>query len=596
MNEVFTYSFDGQFKELTRSFPKKHVTQVEQFESYIVNEKSPVVGAIKNESLLPMQVYLEDQTYVSVIGNDETTVSVFYAYYMRNAVKSYSAYSDIDLTFFEDGYNHDVDFENVHISFVLPDDVGEDHIYGFMHDRHGTVQKYHSNGVVFETMKATAYTETSTRLLFPSTIMTEQTKEKVPAPLDAVIAQEEKNLQSQQSKLAKIPIISKVNRTTGLLFLLLGMGMLLLLPQRWFLLRGRLDTVLEADPLYLFFIDQNGKWHPKSFLAGLFSMVENGHANVALEPSDIRYQNTPQVGKDTLAFRLNEGNEERSAHENALVNWLFQSEQSTGERKFHLHDVAGAKQGERDAKRQKYYFDKYKRFIEKDRNWHKEVNRLLKESGAFTTFVPRLVKIIVLIAIVVLTTATYVVDLQKTESILLFLGGSTVMFFSVIWLPRKRWIQVLYFIFLFYLIVDIVDGKLSFSLFVVYVGGLLLYWATPHAIVTSIYALNVKRGIRSFRSQVKRGLPRALSQADREQWLIRAYLLNKSKSKLPFANEDLPSTIPLAPMFKSGIDPFFFVRKTWKWTKSGGSGGANSRTGGFSGGGGGGGGGGAGAR
>src|SRR5690606_22344752 len=122
----------------------------------------------------------------------------------------------------------------------------------------------------------------------------------------------------------------------------------------------------------------------------------------------------------------------------------------------------------------------------------------------------------------------------------------------------------------------------------------------PIAIPSSFTALYTKMSITKFRSRVKRGIPDFLHPEEADRWMARAYLLNKSKKRLPRFKSALPEASSLAPLFALQVDPLHFTYSTWgpmNVNKSGSSGGGSSYdSGGSSGGGGGdGGGGGAGA-
>lgn len=566
MNEIFTYTFDGQYSELRRAFPEKHSKKIDQFEAYIITKENPVIGEITDNILMRIPVWAEGRKLVSEIGPNSTSVSVLYKYYMRGAVKSYETYSDLDILFFDDGANHAIDFENVNISFKLPADVGEDNIHGFIHDRSGNIQKLHKDGIIFETPISKAYTETSTRVLFPSDIMTEQSKGEAPTSLDAVIAEEEKLLQSKNWKLEKIPLINKALEIVPVLFLLLTFALFFLLPQRWFLLSGDVKTVLDTDPVHLFYINKNGKWHPKNFLSGLFSLREKEIVDLSWEETAEEYKNNSYAGEKTFSFRLNKTNKELSPSEQSLVSWLFQLNPLTDEDNFHLQDAAGVNILEDSSKVRKSHFKKRKKFDKMHRQWHKEVNTSLKKAHIYTDFIPRIMKIGVLGVMGILAVTAYFIDLQSMKSLLITL---LVFVLAGIVIPKKmlkKLIPLICFMFLIYLSYKITDEDLSGNVFVMTFLGIIAYYSIPHVIITSLYALRVKRGIRSFKWMIRHGLPTDLRKTDKEKWLERAYLLNRSKSKLPLGDDDLPSILTLTAMYKTGIDPFYFILQTWDWT------------------------------
>ena len=91
----------------------------------------------------------------------------------------------------------------------------------------------------------------------------------------------------------------------------------------------------------------------------------------------------------------------------------------------------------------------------------------------------------------------------------------------------------------------------------------LLYFITPSSMIISRNALHVKMSIIKFNRQVKRGMPEYLTEEEQMRWLTRAYLLNKSKSRLLRIKGMLPSSLPFTIFFAMTYDPFHFVKSTW---------------------------------
>lgn len=559
VNEIFTYTLDGQFTEFTRSFPKRHVNQIDEFGASTMSVERPVVGYLSEDIFTPREVRKEGETYIASVHAGNKTVSIFYKYYLRNAVKSYDTYSDIDILYFEKGSNHNIDFNNVHISYVLPGAVGDSNIHGFMHDRHWNVHEIYEDYVVFETEKSQAYMETSTRVFFPSSIMTEQKKGEASVSLERAIELEKKKLETMTMKLSFIPKIEKIIWIVGIVFLILGMIIFFLYRQRWFSLFGHRDLVMQTDPVYLFFVDRSGEWHSKSFLAGLFSIVEKGYANVMIEPSAERFKKDPSAPENTLAFELIRSNESLSSHEQKLVSWLFQS--GTGNRKFNLHDVAGASQGERTKK--KLYEKKQYKFELDFQEWYDEVKRLLNEAGTFSKRISQVIKAGVIICLTVCIGAAFYAELGTESKIVGPLIFGALALATVIGKRQQLLFTCFFFGVMTFMSFQIHDETLSGGILFLVLMGALLYFVTPSSFLTSLNALQTKMSIIKFRRQVKDGIPADLSREEQSLWLARAYLLNRSESFLPFIKGDLPATLPLAALFTMTDDPLHFVTSTW---------------------------------
>ncbi len=602
VNEVFTYTLDGSFSQLMRSFPEKHIGQVQQFEAYLLDGLDPIVGEIEESALTKAPVTREGGTYRAAIRAGDEIVSVLYVYTMQNAVTSYDTYSDLSVTYFEGGDNHDEHLNNVEITYALPGDAGEGQIHGFLHDRAGQVRKVYRDGISFHTPKSAAHTVTETRVLFPSIIMTEQQKITEPVSFEEAIRQEQQRIDRNESRWAKIPAVEKAANGLSVFFITLT-GLLILLRQRVFSLFGSIDLVLQTDPTYLAFVDQNGRFNRKSFLSGLFSLVDKGVIKVELTDSAARFQGKKGAPEKTLVFRLLQSNEQLKKskqnllpHEQYLVTWLFKGR--VGHRKFHLHDMAGA--SVHGDKKNRIHLRKQRQFHENHEAWHNDVLSLMDEAGALSTKMPKVVKAAIFLLLTIMTMYGFYADGAGGWGIAFPAIVAVIMYYFYITNPEKKWPAILFFIGMFSAGAQPVATEVTNAVLSAIVCGAILFFAIPKAMPSSFTALYTKMSITKFRNRVRRGIPDFLHLEEADRWMARAYLLNKSKKRLPRLKRVLPETSSLAPLFALQVDPLYFTYSTWgpmSVDKSSSSrGGGSYDSGGYSGGGGGdGGGGGAGA-
>nr|WP_255723372.1 DUF2207 domain-containing protein [Sporosarcina sp. ACRSL] len=565
VNEVFTYTLDGEFSRLTRSFPGKHVDQIYPFEAFLVEGAESVVGEIKESALTKVDVSRKGNTYVTAIPADRKSISVLYVYTMMNAVTSYESYSDLNVTFFEGGDNHDEDIHNVDIAFVLPGDVGDDRIHGFMHDREGQVRMVYRDGITFHTPKSSAYTVTGTRVLFPSTIMTEQFKRTEPMPFEKAILQEQRLIDKNESRWANIPVAINVANGLTVLFIIL-IVFLFLLRQRLFSPFGSTDLVLQTDPTYLAFVDHNGRFNRKSFLSGLFSLAEKGIVKVEMADAASRFQGKEGAPEKTLVFQLVQSNEqlkkskqELLPHEQYLMTWLFKGR--IGHRKFHLHDMAGSSL--RTDKQNRNDLRKQWKFHENHEVWHEDVLHLMEDAGALSTKVPKLMKLAIFLLLTIVTMFGYYADGASGWGIAFpaIVGVLGIAFYRTN--SGKRWPAITFFVGMFFAGAQIVASDVTDAVLYAIICGAILFFITPRAIPSSITALYTKMSITKFRSQVKRGIPDYHHLDETDRWMTRAYLLNRSKKRLPKLRRGLSESSPLAALFALQVDPIYFTYSTW---------------------------------
>ena len=562
VNELFTYTLDGNFSELTRSFPDKHNRQVEGFEAHIVSGKHPVVGEIKGSMLNTVKVAANGTTRTVKVDVKDKSVSVLYVYIMRGAVKSYETYSDLDITFFERGANHDIDYKNVTIAYVLPGDVGDSKIHGFMYDQNGKVNNVYRNGIVFTTPNSQAHSVTATRTFFPSSIMTEQQKGAAPVSFEQAVEQEKERLEAFHLKVALTPIASTSVWGGSLLFLF-GAVFLLFMRQKWFAPLGNPAHVLQTDPVYLSFINHNGDYHPKSFLSGIFSLAEKGHVDIQLAPSADRFKGQLNVPEKTFAFQFKKGTQPLLAYEKKLVTWLFKVGLTT--RKFHLHDIAGKADGEKD--REKSYLNQQYVFEKTHYKWHGNVKALMVEARTVSGKLSNVLKQMIFVVIALLMAfAVYTAGGSGWEIAFPFIIAILVIgLFTQN--PLNKWLPIVFFIILFFVMRQMITGDLYIALTALLLAGTLLYYMLPSTLLTSLNALYTKMSIIKFHKQIERGFPLGLTIEEQERWLTRAYLLNSSHKKLPEIKNGLAGTLPFTALFAMEADPLHFVQSTWGATR-----------------------------
>lgn len=591
VNEIFTYTLDGDYKNFTRSFPEKHVNQISDFEAYTITRTDPLVGELQQDDLIHASSKRVNETYKITHTGGNGTVSVLYTYTMESAIISYDTYSDMDITYFENGPNHETDLQNVTISYVLPGDAGVNNIYGFIHDRKGQKPVVYRDGITFTTPNSSASTETRIRVLFPSTLMNDQSKIAAPMPLLEVVENEQAEVEKMSSKLAIIPVMTKI-ADSGSILLIVLISLLILYRQRIFSVFGNSKLVLQTDPIYLMHVDQNGKFNRKSFLTGLFSLVEKGIITVEIGETAARFKEREDAPDKTLVFKqAKKVNRTPLPHEQYLLTWLFKGR--AGHRKFHLHDKAGS--ADKEKKNNRTDVRKQLRFHENHITWHEDTLQLMEEAGALSTKLPKVIKLLIVVGLISVTSFAYYVDLAG------FWGMAFPIIVAVICYmlnnanPKKKWPAILFFIGMFVVGAQIVSPELQLAILNMVIVSSIFYFLLPVALPTSITAIYTKMSINKFRMK-KKGLIPELSTDEYESWIARTYLLNKSRKRLPKIKEEIRVATPLASLFTLSMDPLYFTYSTWGQLKTVSSSSASSGStydggGGFSGGGDGGGGG-----
>lgn len=593
VNEIFTYSFDGQFDRVSRSIHQDHHDGVIAFEAYELLNPDASVGFVKQKDLRSLQVSREENTYYSSLPSKNESRKIFYYYKLDNAVKSYNTYSDITVPFFGTGSNHDTDLHNVEIDFIFPQSIDPQSYHAFFHDRKGKIVQEDPIGVRFSTPVSGMYSLTEARVLFPSTIMTGQKKMPEQISLKEAIAKEAERAQliAQNEEKRK-----NLQNLVKILIPILAIGCLLLciiLPQRrlW-RFRGQ-DEQFQADPLYLYVLHRKGKRDHYSFLAGLYSLVEKGFATIDLQKTSSRFQHEQDAPNEMLVFTLTASNNQLSISEQFLVSWLFKRKVRKGKYRlpaFFMQDIAGATKSERSNRKQlSYYHRNFKMFKKEEEDWFQSMMKEFKEKQVIGDKLIYLITPILVFAVFISILYAYQIDFMSKTSIIIYSMTAGAFLIASLIKPKNRWFVFLFFIISFFGTLMLNDVALLRSLLYFIAISLLLYMLTPKLTLSSEADL-VYRNMKSFQARIKKeGIPSSVSPIELEKWSIRALLLKMKYSlrnvrQEQRANTELAAAAPLTYLMLSGEEPVRYLIKTWKWSTPPSSSSSSSGDGGYYGG------------
>ena len=589
VNEIFTYSFDGEYKRVSRSIHQANHDGVIDFKAYELLDPHATVGFVDQKDLRSLEVSREDNTYYSAIPSKNESRKIFYYYELDNAVKSYDTYSDLTVPFFGTGSNHDTDLQNVKIDILLPQSIDSEKIYAFFHTQNGTIEK-NSIGARYLTPVSSMYTLTEARLLFPSNMMTGQEKKPETLSLKETIADEEKTEQIMAKNAEKREGLQSLMKVVIPILIIGCVVLLLLLPQRRLWRFPYVEEHFQTDPLYLYILHRRGKLDHYSILAGLYSLVEKGFADVKLTQVSMRFQNDLEAPDQTLSFTLTTPIHHLSKTEQFLVKWLFKRKGKKGLPSFVMYDIAGATKRE---KTNKQHLNKYHRNVsllkKQEKEWFSSVMAELKENQIVGDTLIRIITPVLVCSIFVSVIYAYQIDfMTHTNSFLYIMIAGASLLASLI-KPKSRWVVFTFMFISFYSSLMLHDENLLRWQSYFIMAATLLYALTPTLTLSSEADL-VNRATKSFRKKISiEGIPQDLSDGELEKWVLRS-LLFKLRQPITELNSirrietELASVAPLTYLALSNEEPIGYLINTWKWStppssstsSSGGDGGSYS--------------------
>ncbi|MFJ7978251.1 DUF2207 domain-containing protein [Peribacillus sp. NPDC096379] len=577
VNEIFTYTFDGKYSQVHRSIQKDHHDGVQDFEAYELLNPKAKLGYMQRNELRQLHVSEDDRTYTASLPSNNEKKYIFYIYTLKNAVKSYDSYSDLTVPFFGTDSNHDNDLFHVNIDFYFPQEVDNQNTYAFFHDRKGKVSSKDPYSVHFSTPVSEMYALTETRILFPSSIMSEQAKNAAPMSLKEAVAQEKKRVETAIKKTKQKEGFSKF--LIGFLVLLICCCFVLLIMK--LVPRRSTESILKHDPLHLYMIHRIGRLNPYAFLSGLYSLVEKGAATVQIQQTRGRFQKDPTAPKHSLLFTLTAPLGKLSSSEKLLVSWLFKQKYGQGKLSFSMTDIAGLTKREKMNQQQaQKYQRRHMEFKRKEKEWFAEVLQELKEERFLNNRFALLTRGLLLI---IFTTVLYcyVIDSLSTIAIIGYsvVGGVTLI---AGWIQYRRKKRIILFILTSVIgSLMLVDINLMKLLFFSILFVFLLYVLAPR-FAFSQKATSIHSEIRQFRKEIKRdGIPTNLTESELEKTITRILLLQVKHSKTKIASLVIPEleyaqALPLTYLIYHDEDPVSYLGNTWKWSNSSASKGSSS--------------------
>ena len=567
VNEIFHYTFNGQYDHVIRSIHTDGHSGVRHFEAYELTNKLAEPGFVNRHDLQPLAISRDENTYSADLRSKNEKRTVFYTYELTNAVRSYDTYSDLTIPFFGTDEHHNKTLENVTIDVVFPEPIEPSRYYAFMHDRLGAVEEKGAEVVRFITPKSPLYSLTEVRVLFPSSVMALQEKQAAPMGLTEAVKEENKLAQSlnqkedQKQQLQTILNVLSVTAALGILavFLLRFRGGL-----------GHASSVMQHDPLHLYMINRNGRTDEYALLAGLYSLVERGMVTVQTVHSKGRFKKDPDAPDETLQFTLTIKRRKAQSCDQQLIELVFKDRKT-----FTMHDLAGVTRLEKQSKRGTHLHRRVRYYRKQQEEWINSVIREMKNEGFFSSGLTSFLKTLMLLSAYTFILYAYTIDSLAASTMIAY-GAIGFVLFLVIWRKqKKRWPAVLFYLLSTLAVVMLYDTDAARCLLLFIMLNALLYALTPCFLLSSEAAV-INSDIKKFRKM------NFSADENVEKWLLRILLL---RVKLPdpkrVPEPAMAAASPLAYLILTDQEPVHYMAQTWKWTTPPANSTSSSDSGGF---------------
>lgn len=490
VNEVFTYTFDGNPETIDRSFLS--MEDVEQFEAFHIPIGETTPGFIRQTELVPLPVEKNGSdwsiTLPSLPSFEEQTF--VYVYQLQEVVETYADYSQLTISLYSKDYNEKL--SDVTLDVVLPFEISPQRVHGFFDDRYGRIQEKTPLVWSFHTPHSPSMSTTDIRLLFPSEGMTQPVTPSPHSFAEAVEKEAQQISQGQTFWGYQQQMIPPLWVLSALLFLLAALFLVLrFLKERQ--REARPLDVMEVSPLSVAYIDPPER-PSHLLLGGLYELVEQQQLRVT-------YDNGLLFHK-TVTTKL-------TPAQHYLIDLLFQDENSL------IWNQAAAR------------FPSMKRgSVQK---WRRLVEQEKRQEFKFTRW-PRLVVHVLNALTILVVFLLHYLDRGDVTITYFMTGVALALFVMTMKSHFYRW-GVSLSIFLLLAIFLLEDPDVMKASAASVIALLLIQILLPQMTYSEI-AWQARKNVQTFRQTLIYDSNFALTKDQVERWLIRAYLLQTRKNPL----------------------------------------------------------------
>lgn len=383
VQEILTYTFDGQFNGMTRFLDVEDPNNIQFFEAYHPqNDLELGHFNFNNLERYKVQRGQSKQQFKTFNASKNETKKIYYRYRIDNIAEKYTDISELKYAFFKD---NEVDIHNIDIEITFAKKFGSNNIHAFLHDRTGGNLDLDTPSIIHYNNKKLDETGTANiRVLFPSTFIPEMKSLDKKISLEKELAKEAKWQNRMDIRPIALSYGAKIiNFVNWILFFMIVI--FILRPHKFIVWIRSFDIrrtdLEEIDLLEISYIYKEGNLKKRDFIAGLLSLQQRGLIIQNNVPSVNRYQEDKYAPKTTLQFTLTRNAKKLTCLDQLLIKWLFTS--IKGNQVCRLDMITGPTKKERKVKALKNsYHNQFNLFNKKHENWYS----LVTQSEPFSNY------------------------------------------------------------------------------------------------------------------------------------------------------------------------------------------------------------------
>ncbi|WP_433939892.1 DUF2207 domain-containing protein [Paenibacillus lautus] len=581
VEELFTYTVQGEYERIPRYMDNFGGANIEFFEAYVPpNDRE--LGNLGYVNLERYPVYLRTKSgsyYIELQAKDETR-QIYYRYRLDREAVKYDDRGELDWTVLKDNR---FDHHNVTVR-VYTEQPAKENLSGFAYDRsRGSLTEVNNRWIRYENTLLPEGDSARLKLYFPPEVLTERETEEPSASLSERLLDEQKLQQRFEKREHLLKAGQHISRwltyaaIAGIVYYALSLRRI---SSWWSGRRISFEDLSAMDPIDMIYLFRKGKLRLADGLAGVFSLRRKGMVSVSLVPSGMRFQEDSRAPKRLPEFTFKGNRTALKKPDRYLLGWL-----SHGTTVLNLEKMSGPTKTERRNKATMGKYIKRMRSLKKGLSrWQELVETenskgiMYKEYAARKVIIPALALIHLVLLIYL-----YIADVTPwgwVGVLAIILGGGLVLA-SFRW-RLKRYI-IIFLVVCFFVAAPIlydplVDEYLNFVILSFLLVGLLPRGALDQR--SAAYRSAIKR----YRRKLARGGHDLGRAGNERKWLEKmredALLLGVGERFMRNVSKENPD-FPLSEassLFDNDVDTAidYVFNRSWKGIPEGTSSGRTS--------------------
>lgn len=343
VEELFTYTVQGEYERIPRYMDNFGGANIEFFEAYVPpNDRE--LGNLGYVNLERYPVYLRTKSgsyYIELQAKDETR-QIYYRYRLDREAVKYDDRGELDWTVLKDNR---FDHHNVTVR-VYTEQPAKENLSGFAYDRsRGSLTEINNRWIRYENALLPEGDSARLKLYFPPEVLTERETEEPSASLSERLLDEQKLQQRFEKREHLLKAGQHISHwltyvvIAGIVYYSLSLRRI---SSWWSGRRISFEDLAAMDPIDLIYLFRKGKLRLADGLAGVFSLRRKGMVSVSLVPSDMRFQEDSRAPKRLPEFTFKGNRTALKKPDRYLLGWL-----SHGTTVLNLERISGPTKTER---------------------------------------------------------------------------------------------------------------------------------------------------------------------------------------------------------------------------------------------------------